>query len=96
MVRNPPQHPEGDFLLDAEGWVRERPRGTVGMTYAGVGVYTPGFFSGVRPGKLALRPLLDDAIRLGQLTGEYHPGGWEDVGTPERLAALDEAVSSSP
>jgi MurNAc alpha-1-phosphate uridylyltransferase len=95
MVRNPPQHAEGDFLLDAEGWVRERPPGEIGMTYSGVGVYTPGFFAGMQPGKLALRPLLDDAIRLGQLTGEYHPGGWEDVGTPQRLAALDEAVSSS-
>ena len=96
MVRNPPQHPEGDFLLDAEGWVRERPPGEIGMTYSGVGVYTPAFFVGMRPGKLALRPLLDDAISLGQLTGEYHPGGWEDVGTPERLAALDEAVRSPP
>lgn len=96
MVRNPPQHPEGDFLLDGEGWVHERPRGETGMTYSGVGVYTQGFFAGMQPGKLALRPLLDDAIRLGQLTGEYHPGGWEDVGTPERLAALDEAVRSRP
>ena len=95
MVRNPPQHPNGDFLLDPEGWVRELPPGQVGFTYAGVGVYSPVFFSGMRPGKLALRPLLDDAIRQQHLTGEYHPGGWEDVGTPERLQALDEAVSSA-
>lgn len=94
MVKNPPQHPDGDFQLDAEGWVRERPSGERGLTYAGVGVYAPAFFSGMQPGKLALRPLLDDAIALQRLTGEYHPGSWEDVGTPERLRVLDEAVSS--
>ena len=94
MVRNPPQHPEGDFLLDPGGWVRERPPDKTGLTYAGVGVYASGFFRGMSPGKLPLRPLLDNAIRLSQLTGEYHPGNWADVGTPERLQALDEAVSS--
>ena len=95
MVRSPSQHPRGDFKLDAEGWLRELAPGETGLTYAGVGVYTPAFFSGMAPGKLALRPLLDDAIRQCHLTGEYHPGGWEDVGTPERLQALDEAVSSA-
>jgi MurNAc alpha-1-phosphate uridylyltransferase len=51
MVGNPPQHPAGDFLVDAEGWVRERGGGT-GWTYAGVAVYTPGFFAGIPAGKL--------------------------------------------
>lgn len=63
-----------------------------GVTYAGVGVYAPGFFAGMRPGKLALRPLLDEAIPAGRVSGEYHSGQWQDVGTPERLAALDAAV----
>ena len=67
--------------------MRERPAGELGLTYAGVGVYAPAFFSGMQAGKLALRPLLDDAIALQGLTGEYHPGSWEDVGTPERLVS---------
>ena len=92
LVKNPAQHPRGDFLLDPDGWVRARPDGKIGLTYAGVGVFTARFFSGVPAGKLALRPLLDSAIRQSHLTGEYHPGNWEDVGTPQRLAALDEAV----
>tara|TARA_R110001592_G_scaffold363392_1_gene687127 strand:- start:52913 stop:53590 length:678 start_codon:yes stop_codon:yes gene_type:complete len=92
MVDNPPQHPEGDFILDENGWVRERPAGTTGLTYAGVGVYAPQFFAGTRPGKMALRPLLDAAISRGCLSGEYYPGHWEDVGTPERLEALDAAL----
>jgi len=89
MVGNPPQHPLGDFRLDQQGFLRERGEGECGVTYAGVGVYSRAFFAGMRPGKLALRPLLDAAIRAGRLRAEYHPGRWEDVGTPERLAALD-------
>lgn len=93
MVDNPPQHPQGDFTLDEHGWVRERAPDITGLTYAGVGVYTPQFFAGTKPGKMALRPLLDAAISNGCLSGEYYSGHWEDVGTPERLAALDAALT---
>jgi MurNAc alpha-1-phosphate uridylyltransferase len=92
LVGNPPQHPQGDFLLDAQGWVRERGPDAVGMTYAGVGIYTRAFFAAMQPGKMPLRPLLDAAIQRGCLGGEFHPGDWEDVGTPQRLASLDAAV----
>jgi MurNAc alpha-1-phosphate uridylyltransferase len=96
MVGNPPQHPGGDFVLDDEGRVRERPHGVTGLTYAGVGVYAPAFFAGMTPGKMALRPLLDAAISKGRLSGEYYPGHWEDVGTPERLEALDAELRLYP
>lgn len=92
MVGNPPQHPMGDFQLDDACWVRVLTEG-VGWTYAGVGVYTAVFFSGTAPGKLALRPLLDATIEQGRLGGEVYTGQWQDVGTPERLAALDLEVS---
>lgn len=95
LVGNPPQHPQGDFLLDGHGWVRERAPDTRGMTYAGVGVYTRAFFVGMQPGKMPLRPLLDAAIKRSCLGGEFHPGAWEDVGTPQRLASLDAAVRSA-
>ena len=92
MVGNPPQHPRGDFGLDAQGRVRELAPGASGLTYAGVGVYTRAFFASMTPGKMPLRPLLDAAIRRGCLSAEYYPGHWEDVGTPERLARLDAAL----
>ena len=92
MVDNPPQHPQGDFVLDPDRRVRVRPEGITGMTYAGIGVYDRAFFAGVQAGKLRLRPLLDDAILAGTLGGEFYRGDWEDVGTPERLQALDERV----
>lgn len=94
MVGNPPQHPLGDFWLDASGWVRELRPGATGLTYAGVGVYTPAFFTDMQPGKMPLRPLLDAVIGRGRLSGEYHDGEWEDVGTPERLRELDAALRS--
>lgn len=94
MVGNPPQHPAGDFLLDDAGWIRMLAPGDVGCTYAGLGIYTPAFFSGIPPGKRPLRPLLDAAIARGGLGGEMHLGQWHDVGTPERLRALDAAVSA--
>ncbi|RLA46107.1 MAG: nucleotidyltransferase family protein [Gammaproteobacteria bacterium] len=94
MVGNPPQHPQGDFWLDTDGWVRELRPGATGLTYAGVGVYTPAFFAGMQSGKMPLRPLLDAAIAGGWLSGEYHAGRWQDVGTPERLQALDAMVSA--
>lgn len=92
MVGNPPQHPAGDFLLDDAGWVRVLEQGT-GWTYAGVGVYTAAFFAGTAPGKTPLRPLLDATIGQGRLGGQVYRGEWQDVGTPERLAALDRDVS---
>jgi MurNAc alpha-1-phosphate uridylyltransferase len=63
-----------------------------GLTYAGLGQYTAGFFAGAQAGKLPLRPLLDQAIENRRLHGIYYPGQWVDVGTPQRLAALDDQV----
>lgn len=92
LVDNPPQHPLGDFMLDTAGRVLARGASESGFTYAGLGIYTPGFFVGLTPGEYPLRPLLDRAIDEGRLTGEHYPGQWADIGTPERLAALDAAL----
>jgi MurNAc alpha-1-phosphate uridylyltransferase len=95
MVDNPAQHPQGDFKLDDEGLVRFLEPGSTGLTYAGVGIYTPAFLAGMAPGKLPLRPLLDAAISSSSLGARYFTGHWADVGTPERLQALDEQVKSA-
>ena len=95
LVDNPPHHPLGDFRLDRDGLVQFRPEQERGYTYAGLGLYRPEFFASLAPGKLALRPLLDQAIAEGRLGGDYHQGHWEDVGTPERLAALDEIARAA-
>ncbi|MEP0201402.1 MAG: N-acetylmuramate alpha-1-phosphate uridylyltransferase MurU [Halioglobus sp.] len=91
LIDNPPQHPLGDFRLNNQQ-VAELEEGASGYTYSGVGVYTPGFFAGLTPGKIPLRPLLSRAIEQGHLSGEHYMGAWEDVGTPQRLASLNASL----
>jgi MurNAc alpha-1-phosphate uridylyltransferase len=88
MVSNPAHHAGGDFSLDGERVIYARGEQT--LTYAGIAVFSPGFFARVQPGTvMKLRPLLDAAIAAGTLTGERYDGRWVDVGTPQRLAELD-------
>jgi len=51
-------------------------------------------FRDCEPGKFPLKPLLDRALSAGRLTGTRFDGHWLDVGTPERLAALDRDLAS--
>lgn len=91
LVPNPPQHPAGDFWLEPGGRIGHAgERGT----YSGLAVFDPDLFAGCLPGRFPLKPLLDRARESGQLTGEFWRGHWHDVGTPERLAALDAALQA--
>ncbi len=97
FVDNPPQHAGGDFCLDGEivRYASERAGPT--YTYAGTGVFSPGFFADVPDGTvMKLRPLLDATIARRLVTGEHHAGRWVDVGTPERLDELDRELSPTP
>ena len=91
MVDNPAHHAGGDFSLEGERIVYAHGGQTV--TYAGIAVFSPAFFRDVPVGQpLKLRPLLDAAIAAGTLTGEHFTGRWVDVGTPQRLAELDQEL----
>ena len=74
------------FLLAACSPIRPLPNR---LTYAGISVLDPELFAGCSAGEFPLKPLLDRAMQAGKLSGQRHPGAWTDVGTPERLAALD-------
>jgi len=89
MVPNPPQHPRGDFAL-VDHDLREQD-GTR-LTYCGIGLYRPQLFDGCTPGRFPLLPLQRRAIAAGRLQGELYRGHWTDVGTVERLAALNGAA----
>ena len=92
MVANPAHHVGGDFSLNGERVAVAD--GVQTLTYAGIGVFSPAFFRDVPPGGvMKLRPLLDTAIAAGTLSGEQHGGVWVDVGTPQRLAELDESLA---
>ncbi|OGU19733.1 MAG: mannose-1-phosphate guanylyltransferase [Hydrogenophilales bacterium RIFOXYD1_FULL_62_11] len=109
LVDNPPQHPNGDFVLDAERVISSPLMssalvvpGTVSLadtphparfTFSGIGVYHRALFAHTPPGEKApLAPLLRQAINVGRISGEHFGGRWVDVGTPARLAALDEEL----
>jgi len=99
MVDNPPQHAAGDFSLrngklsaedSVEGGVAGSVDGTVKLTFSGVGIYQPSLFAGIVRGEAAkLAPLLKAAMADRLVSGTHHRGQWHDIGTPERLQALD-------
>jgi len=87
LVDNPSHHPGGDFAL-SDGRVANA--GAPMLTFSGIGVYRPALFAAVARGTRApLAPLLREAAARGRVTGELFRGRWLDIGTPERLAALD-------
>jgi len=92
MAPNAPHHPLGDFAIDAEGLAvlqTEQPR----RTWASVGLFHAELFAGIVPGTPeAITPLLHEAIAQRRLGAQPWDGGWTDVGTPERLAALNSAA----
>ncbi|HSR02718.1 MAG TPA: nucleotidyltransferase family protein, partial [Methylophilaceae bacterium] len=91
MVDNPPQHPQGDFVLDS-GVLK--PDGLAKLTYSGVGVYSPQLFKDIVKGDSAkLAPLLLSAMASNLISGEYYHGIWHDIGTPDRLKLLDASLS---
>ncbi len=90
LVDNPPQHSEGDFAL-LNGRVQDE--GDVRLTFSGIGVYQPALFSALEAGVRPLAPLLRAAMAGDKISGEHYQGQWFDIGTPERLQALDAQLS---
>ena len=90
MISNPVHNPNGDFYFD-NGKLHEA-RGTK-LTYSGIALLTPELFESCMPSALPLAPLLREAIVAGSVSAEHFQGEWVDVGTPGRLAALDESYT---
>ena len=92
MVDNPPEHPKGDFVLQAG---KLKATGENQLTFSGVGVYSPALFDTVVQGEAArLAPLLRAAMADGLVTGGHHQGVWHDIGTPERLREIDRQLKA--
>ncbi len=102
LVRNPGHNPLGDFTLGTDGHVQSD--GNERLTFSGIGVYRESLLTNWRevigdvagteltPPRFKLAPLLREAMGRGAVTGTHHRGRWTDVGTPERLQLLDEAL----
>lgn len=87
FIPNPEHHPKGDFCLGADGIISLE--GEHKCTFSGIGVYKPELFAGICAGKLKLRPVLETAMAEGLVSGEKFSGFWMDIGTAERLQALE-------
>jgi MurNAc alpha-1-phosphate uridylyltransferase len=99
MVDNPEHNQTGDFALQADGFLASE--GESRLTFSGIGMYRPELLRDCRsewqqPGvahpRFKLAPILRAAMRAGKISGEHHRGQWTDVGTPERLAELDQVL----
>ena len=95
LVPNPAHNPDGDFGLANGRVLNEAPEK---FTYSTMGLYRAALFAppwcDIAPGnprgvKAALAPLLRAAIAQGRVSAEVYTGAWTDVGTPERLKALN-------
>jgi N-acetyl-alpha-D-muramate 1-phosphate uridylyltransferase len=94
LVKNPPFHPHGDFALSN---YTIRSDGAPRHTFANIGVYRPEMFDGIVPGERAkLGPLLHAYAAQGRIGGELYNGMWENVGTPDQLAALNAPLIVPP
>jgi MurNAc alpha-1-phosphate uridylyltransferase len=89
LVPNPPQHADGDFGLEHGVALASAP---LQYTFSGIAVYRPEFFANCVDGAFPLKPLLLRSMAARRCSAELYRGIWEDVGTPERLAALNARV----
>lgn len=97
LVPNPAHNPGGDFGISSAGLaLADAP---VKYTFSTIGLYRADLFSApygaIAPGnpagaKAALAPLLRAAMQHGRIGAALYTGRWTDVGTPQRLAALNE------
>ncbi len=98
LVPNPEHNPNGDFAITAQGLASNATEGR--FTFSSIALYRPELFAPpyctIAPGnptgeQAALRSVLRLAADEGRITAEVYHGPWTDVGTPERLAALNQA-----
>jgi MurNAc alpha-1-phosphate uridylyltransferase len=87
LVPNAAHHPQGDFYLNGDGDVADQ--GQPRLTFSGISVLHPLLFAGLAVQRLPLLPVLRQAMARQQVSGEYFAGDWEDIGSPERLKALE-------
>jgi MurNAc alpha-1-phosphate uridylyltransferase len=87
LVPTPQDKDAGDFALDRN---RIRNSGDELLTFSGVSVYRPEFFAGCSAGRFSVVPLLRNAADEDRVSGSVYAGLWRDVGTPARLAELND------
>jgi len=86
LVPNPPQHLRGDFGLEQGMALADA---ASRYTFSGIAMYRGALFAGCADGVRPLKPMLVRCMAVKRCSAELYTGAWEDVGTPERLQALN-------
>lgn len=92
LVPNPGHNLKGDFGLRSDGIALSTAE--TRFTYSTCGMFRQALFESLPHGnpagiKAPLAPLLRSAMARELVSAEVYAGEWIDVGTPERLAALN-------
>jgi MurNAc alpha-1-phosphate uridylyltransferase len=85
LVSNPEHNHEGDFALHKNRVVNDAKKK---FTFSGIGYYSAELFRGLECKKTPLAPLLREAIENNRISGTLYEGKWHDIGTPQRLAEV--------
>ncbi len=86
LVPNPEHNPNGDFGIKNNRALNEADKK---YTFSGIGYYSPKLFESLHVEKKALAPLLRNAIKQNKISAALHVGYWHDIGTPQRLKAIN-------
>jgi MurNAc alpha-1-phosphate uridylyltransferase len=88
LVPQPAWREKGDFSLQND---RVLESDSPDLLYAGIALYHPRILEGAKVEKFSIVPRLRQSIGLNRVGGILHSGEWDDVGTPERLEAIQSA-----
>lgn len=88
LVPTPDFKSQGDFGLNSDGLLS--PQGE--WTFSGISLFSPKLFAGLPAGRLALAPILREAMMQHQVSGQVYHGLWSDVGTLERLQQTEALI----
>jgi MurNAc alpha-1-phosphate uridylyltransferase len=102
LVKNPEHNKGGDFIFDNKQLKNIVPLSTqekspeLTFTFSGLSIIRPSFFQGQSTGQfLKLGPMLKSTIEQGKVSASLLHELWTDVGTPERLIALNEQLTNN-
>lgn len=86
----------GDYAMLPDGLLRKRrEHQVVPFVYAGAAILSPSIFKGAPAGEFSLTKLFDAAEEQDRLYGLRLDGVWMHVGTPDAVAAAEEAYLES-
>lgn len=89
LVPTPAFKAKGDFGWQSPGLVLEQGE----WTFSGISVIRPALLSTKPVQRLALAPVLRDAMQYQQVTGQIYQGLWSDIGTAQRLAEIEQRLA---